>query len=196
MVYNYKMKDKAYDLAYLQSGLDELESYLLSDELFWPVTGRPPGKYTSFFKLTLGNLLLSTQRLGAYAQGRHLSAQENAEYTRLRTQVDTMQQKWQSAWRKKADLEYPSRFNQWVHTLGELKKEREKNAPYYPNEIRTRVLLDLLAPFTIQSQRYEIEPLDAALKQMLRPAPFLWGEELAAGFPEATYWYLYGGIKV
>lgn len=193
--YNRKMKDKEYDLAYLSNGLDELESYLLSDDLFWPVTGRPPGKSTSFFKLTPGNLLLSAQRLAAYDLSRSFTAAENAEYTQLRTRLDAMLQKWQSAWQRKADLEYPSRFNQWMHTLQELKKEPERNAPYYPNDVRIRALLELLAPFTQKRQSYDLTVLDAALRKMLRPAPFIWNADLAPGFPEETFWYLYGEIK-
>lgn len=190
------MKDKEYDLAYLANGLDELESYLLSDELFWPLTGRPPGKSTFFFKLTLGNLLLSMQRLSAYELGHTFTAAENAEYTRLRSRLDAMQQKWQSAWQRKADQEYPSRFNQWMHILQDLKKEKEGNASYYLNDVRIRALLELLAPYTEESQRYDLAALDSALRAMLKPAPFIWGEELSPGFPEETFWYLYGEIKI
>lgn len=189
------MKDKEYDLAYLSNGLDELESYLLSNELFWPITGRPPGISSSFFKLTLGNLLLSVQRLSAYQHSRSFSAAENAEYTRLRARLDVTHQKWQSAWERKADLEYPSRFNQWIHILQELHKETERNAPYYPNEVRIRALLELLDPYTRESERYDMALLDTALKKMLEPSPFIWDAELAPGFPEETYWYLYGEIK-
>ena len=189
------MKDKIYDLAFLRNGLDDLESYLLSDELFWPMSGHPPGQSTPFFKLTLGNLLLSMQRLYAYSLNGSLSASEDDEYTRLRTHVDAMQQKWQVAWEKKADQEYPSRFKQWVNVLNDLKSDRYANAPYYDNEVRTRVLLDLLTPYTTENQRYDLIPLDAALQNMLKPGPFLWGDALAPGFPEKTYWYLYGEIK-
>jgi hypothetical protein len=196
MDYNKDMKDKTYDLAFLRNGLDELESYLLSDELFWPMTGHPPGQSTSFFKLTLGNLLLSMQRLSAYALTGSFTPQENAEYTKLRTLVDTIQQKWQVSWQKKADQEFPSRFKQWVNVLNEIKNDRYNNAAYYANDVRTRVLLDLLTPYSTESQGYDLSPLDAALRNMLKPAPFLWGEALEPGFPEKTYWYLYGKIKL
>ncbi len=189
------MKDKTYDLAFLRSGYEELESYLLSDELFWPLTGHPSGQPVPFFKLTLGNLLLSMQRLSAYDLGGDLSPQERAEFTKLQASVEATQQKWQVAWQKKASQEFLSRFNQWVHVLNDLKTAPFNNAPYYANEVRIRVLLELLAPYTADHQGYNLIPLDAVLKNLLKPAPFLWGEALAPGFPEKTYWFLYGEIK-
>lgn len=188
------MKDKVYDLAYLHNGLDELESYLLSDELFFPVMGSPPGPYTTFIKLTLSNLLLSLQRLSAYEKSGSFSPEERHRYLDLKQQFERIQSNWQLAWRKKADKEYPSRFIQWTHVLNELIKDREKNAPFYSSEVRTRVLLTLLAPHTREAERYDIGPLDAILRKMLNPAPCIWGEELSPGFPQDQFWYLYGDI--
>jgi len=37
------MKFFEYDLRYLSAGLEILEKYILSDEVFWPINANPPG---------------------------------------------------------------------------------------------------------------------------------------------------------
>jgi hypothetical protein len=156
--------------------------------------GSPPGQYSSFLKLTLGNLLLSAQRLSAYEVSGGFTHDEERQYQKLKRQMESIQFKWLSCWRKKADQEYPSRFIQWTHILNELVKELDKNAPYYVNDVRPRALLTLLSPYTQEDERYDLKPLDSVLRKILIPGPFIWGEELAPGFPEEDFWYLYGGF--
>lgn len=189
------MKDKEYDLAYLENGLEELKKYLFSDELFFPVMGSPPGRHTSFLKLTLGNLLLSMQRLSAYEVSGRFSPGEESHYQKLKRKLENLQFKWQSSWQKKADQEYPSRFTQWSHILNDLVNDLDKNAPFYHSEVRTRALLTLLSPYTEEDERYDLTPLDNILRNILIPGEFIWGEELAPGFPEEDFWFLYGGFR-
>ena len=49
------------DTAYLEAGIPEMEAYLLSDELYWPITTRG----YSLPRLTIGGILLAKTRLEA-----------------------------------------------------------------------------------------------------------------------------------
>ena len=60
------MKSFEYDLRYIQAGLDSIEEYLLSDEVFWPLSAHPPEGAPEYPRLTLDGLLLSKARLLAY----------------------------------------------------------------------------------------------------------------------------------
>ena len=61
--------------------------------------------------------------------------------------------------------------------------------------MRTRALLTLLSPYTEEDERYDLTPLDNILRNILIPGEFIWGEELAPGFPEEDFWFLYGGFR-
>lgn len=186
--------DPAFELEYLHYALEELERYLLSEELFWPVLARPASG-GSFLKLTIGNLLLSLKELETLRAGGKLSRQEEADLRRIQTRIETIQRQWRVAWEQKASREFRSRFRQWGHVLGDLKQDLEKQAPYYHTEVRLRVLLALLTEYAIDIEGYDLDPLDAILQKMLAPGRFIWEPELERGFPREEFWFLYGDIR-
>jgi len=188
--------DPTHEFEYLDYALDELENYLLSDELFWPVTVRPSGG-GSFLKLTLGNLLLSLKKLEALSAVRQLTPAQESELRRIQTAFEAVQRKWQVAWEAKAGREFKSRFDQWGNLLSDIKKDFERQAAYYPHEVRLRVLLELLQPHTETNDidGYELAPMDAFLRGMLKRDAFLWDPALKPGFPEDVYWFLYGRLS-
>jgi len=189
------MENSSYDLKYLRIGVEEIEDYLLSDELFWPVTGRPSGGRPFFLKMTIGNLLLSEHRLATLAAENGLSSAEEREFLDMQRRFEVVRSKWQVAWEEKAKKEYHTRFNQWMRTIEEIKGDRYQNAPYYRNEVRVRVLLELLTDQIPVQARYNLNPFDSTLKRMFKPGEFIWEKEIAPGFLEDKYWYLYGGIS-
>ena len=189
------MHDSSYDLEYLQIGVEEIEDYLLSEELFWPVSGRPSSGRPFFLKMTIGNLLLSEHNLATLLSQRLLSSSEEHQFLGMQRQFEVVRSKWQVAWSGKASREYQSRFNQWMRTLEELRGDRYQNAPYYPNEVRVRVLLDLLADHIPAESRMDLAPFDATLRRVFKTGDFIWEEALTPGFPQERYWYLYGEIR-
>jgi len=188
------MEDSGYDLEYLNLGLEEIQNYLLSDELFWPVSGRPSGDRSFFLKMTIGNLLLSERRLATLSDQDLLSSANAAEFSKLQRGIKAVQMKWQVAWERKASREHDTRFNQWKKSLEDLRGDRYQNAPYYKNEVRLRVLLELLVEQLSDKARYDLSPLDKILRQVFKPGEFIWEANLAPGFPKGKYWYLYGGV--
>lgn len=188
------MENSGYDLEYLNIGMEEIQNYLLSEELFWPVSGQPSGKKTFFLKMTIGNLLLSEHRLATLSNEDLLSPTDASEFSRLQRGIEAVRMKWRVAWERKASREYDTRFNQWKKSLDELRGDRYQNAPFYKNEVRLRVLLELLVEQLSVEARFDLSPLDKILRQMFKPGEFIWEADLAPGFPKGKYWYLYGGV--
>lgn len=182
------------DLAYFEAGNSELEAYLLSDELFWPLSGFPGQSRLRFPRLTLGGLLLARER----AQARALAPAEQAVWTRLDRQLDATRRRWRVAWEKKAAREFTSRLNQWRNYLADFRQDPEANADYYPQEVRWRVMMHLLERETTEIPEAELElmkTLDIILRESLVSGPFIWEQDLTPGFTLETYWFLFSSLQ-
>jgi hypothetical protein len=186
------MKDANYELSYIRASLEELEAYLLSKELFWPVVTPPHQR--PFQKLTLGNLLLSLNKLNGYSEGRQLSTTQRSVYAQLKRDIEEFRQKWTVAWETKATHEYKSRLRQWTHYLNDLNKNEEPHAPYYTSEVRIRVLLELLSEYASEDFQPGLAPLDVFFRARLHPAEFIWDTDFQSAFPHEQFWFLYGVV--
>ncbi|MEN8241955.1 MAG: hypothetical protein ABFS17_08545 [Chloroflexota bacterium] len=175
------------DLSYIRASLEELETYLLSKDLFWPVS--TPAGMRTFPKLTLGNLLLAIKKLNAYT-----GPAVQREYSQITGDVEVIHNKWTTAWENKASREFGSRLRQWTHYLNDLQKNEETHAPYYPFEIRVRVLIALLDEFAAADDQQALTQLDVALQAKLTRSVFIWEPELQPEFPQDKFWFLYGKI--
>lgn len=168
------------DLSYFKAGLESLERYLLSDELFWFLGGDWP-------LLTLGGMLLAGKRL---AVG---SAQ--CDWPMLKSRLIEIRSKWHSVWERKAGREIHARLNLWKNYLQEL---QDKSDPtLFPQQVRWRVMLQLLGSeiSTSPQELKNVDTLDLILKSIWLPGTFIWEPRLSIAFPEQEYWYLYGSLK-
>jgi hypothetical protein len=168
-----------------------LKDYLLSKELFWQMRLNPAPGERAYPKLTVGNLLFFLQSAKAYAK----DISQESEIARLETELGAIIHHWQTAWGEKASHEFTSRLRQWSHYLGEV---RGIGGAYYANEVRLRVLLELLLEAMEEAGadgREQLAVLDGQLKGKFVPGDFIWEEDLSRAFPQETFWYLYGGLK-
>jgi hypothetical protein len=167
------------DKAYLEASIPEVGDYLLSKELYWPISARG----YSLPRLTIGGILLTQARLEA--------RRERIES--LVAQLDGVRSKWRVAWETKAGREVGARMRLWSNYLADYRHNPENHADAYPHEVRYRVMLHLLLS-ELPSPPTESESL-SQLDNMLRPkliaGDFIWDAELQAGFPPEVYWYLY-----
>jgi hypothetical protein len=188
------MPDFSYYQVYLQAGLGELERYLLSDHLFWPLNissapGEPP-----YPKLTLGGLLLHQ----AFARPLSQSGSDQTVMQKFDSELDQIRTRWRVAWERKAAWEFKSRLRQWGNVLKEIRIDPEDQNDYYIYEVRLRLLLDLLS-----AETHSIDPaldehlqgLDLLLRALFAPGDFIWQLELAPAFPIDKNWYLWGNLK-
>ena len=159
--------DARIDIDYLTAGVPELETYLLSNELYYPIGARLP-------QLTLGGILLAIVRSGLRAES-------------FRARVDAIRRKWLSAWEAKAEREVNARSKMWTEFLAEYRDDHGMGATLYPQNVRHRAMLSLLGQALLDS--------DALLRSNFIEGGFVWEEACAQNFERKTFWYLFGTLK-
>ena len=171
------------DRTYLEAGIPELGDYLLSKELYWPITA--PGY--DLPRLTIGGILLAQTCLEA--RGERIEA--------LAVQLDAVRSKWQVAWEAKAGREVQARLRLWGNYLADYRQNPEGYVDAYPHEVRYRVMLELLLDELSTSSygQEELSRLDIMLRANLAPSNFIWDIDLQSGFPHEVYWFLYGKLR-
>jgi hypothetical protein len=155
------------DNHYLAAGVPELENYLLSRELYYPLSLELP-------QLTLGGILLSLARMGTQA-------------AKFEAEVGVIRSKWRAVWDGKSSREIRARSELWLNYLSEYRADHKTGARLYPQNVRYRTMLSLLGKIE--------EDSDAFVKSVFKEGNFVWEEECAPNFPRETFWYLYGTLK-
>jgi hypothetical protein len=182
-----------FDQDYWRACIVDLKDYLLSEQLFWPLSARPSGSGISFPQLTLGGMLLTRSR--AFARAAQV---EKAGLIPLDQEMGAVRDRWRSAWNRKASREFTSRLRQWGNYLDDYRNNPESQAGYYAQEVRLRVIMALLQSENIELKDGEgelLEAMDKRLRANFSTGEFVWKAALAQSFPEDTYWYLYGTLK-
>ena len=181
-----------YDLWYLRAGIEQLEKYLLADDIYWHLGVQPPSGEPPYPQLTLGWLLLAKKRVGLEAD----TTKQEGEVGQLSKQLESIQSKWRTAWEKKAAKEYHARLILWRDFLQEYRSNPEQNYDRYTYEVSRRVLLELLnhaASVLIEATDLSLlSSLDKMIRSILKTSGFIWEEDLQSGFDKESYWYLYG----
>jgi uncharacterized protein YukE len=186
------LTDPEAQLRVLASAVAELESYLLSPEVFWRMSG--PGELPS---LTLGGLELARQAVAAMARSLKPPAREQAE--QVFGQLDGIRSQWRTAWQRKAAAELKVRVNQWKAYLQDL-ADAVRESDSYSQEVRNRAMAAYLLeeaadqPETAEIRR-SLELLDARLRVRFEPGPFVWERSLEVAYPAKEFWFLYGRPK-
>ena len=170
------MPSQEQNLRYFESALQELKDYLLSDVLFYPLTAPLP-------RLTIGGLLLAQKELEVGNLGTHL-------YPKLAP----IKSKWRAAWTKKSARELDARLRLWHNYLNDYRAKPEEYAADYKNEVRLRVMLELLVD-EVGETPAELIALDELLRIKIISGEFLWDGNLQSQFPEDKFWFLYGKLR-
>lgn len=188
-----------YDLRYLKAGVEELEQYLLSSQLYWPVHVITLTGGTPYPRLTPGELLLAREKLRAYSLSaeykNEVASPVRAEIDRLERDFETIRLKWRINWGKKSARDFSARLFLWRNFLGEYRKVPDDQAPFFAYEVRSRVIMQLLEPEAVDIPVAELDMrkgLDTLLRAILLSGEFIWEAALEPGFSKAEYWYLYG----
>jgi len=180
-----------YDLRYLRAGIELLENYLLSQDIYRSLGVGPPAGEPPYPQLTLGWMLLSRRRLQASA----VTPAQRSELARLGAELEATRTRWRVAWGGKARAEFRPRLNLWRDFLDEYRAQSEANYDRYGYEVSRRVLLELLQPEAEGLEKADLDMLsglDGLLKALFQPGEFIWDAALTPAFPAETYWYLYG----
>ena len=181
-LYGGKMKPYEKDLDYIRISIGELEEYILSGQLYWPLGSGP--------RLTIGNLLFSKLKLSTYP----LQGEDQGIFSTCTNQIDALRSQWFSNWRQKAIREYSARYALWASYLRELFDDIDDHSFSYHHDVRWRVLLEILKPeFYPQPMpaKTDLTVLDKNLRSITHPGEFIWEANLADCLPREKYWFLY-----
>ena len=187
------MPSAEYDWNYLEAGLDAMQAYLQSSEVFWPIGIQAARSENAYPQLSLGGLLLARARLRA----RDAAGGEAGSRPGLQGLAEA-RARWPVAWERKANAEFPIRLNLWRDFLEEYRQSPAGQSGRYAYEIGRRVQLQLLLPETRNLPPAYLEllsGLDGYHASIFVPGEFAWEAALATGFPQDPYWYLYGSLK-
>ena len=188
------MSSARYDFGYFQAGVELLDDYLLSPQIYWTLGARPPAREPVYPQLTLGGLLLT----GAKLRARSLPSDMAATFARLDVKLETHSHQKRVAWEQKGSKEFRSRLKLWGDYLEEYRKDPASHQDRYGYEVGRRVMLQLLEPFAVDLHPAEQElyhGLDGILRAVLLPGNFVWESDTIGGFPRENFWYLYGTLR-
>lgn len=168
------MSTPAADMAYYENGIEELERYLLSKELYWPCRAPTP----DLTQLTPGGLLLVRARMRGW---------RTAGLADLDARLDGIRLAWRSAWEGKIRREVGARSELWREFLSGFHSDPRGTSRLYSQHVRQRVIIALLGETS--------DPMDGFLKNVFRPGSFVWDAKLQGGFPPSDFWFLYGNLS-
>jgi hypothetical protein len=172
------MTSTVQDIQFLTKSLPQMQDYLLSNELYWPLSNSLP-------RLTIGSVLLSLACLD-------VTRPDNAR--KFRAELEPTRTRWRTAWEKKAAREMANRLQLWSQYLSDYRHAPE-SAGSYSTEVRGRAILQLLLPeLPDPSEKMALAELDAVLKTRLVSGKFVWETGLQAAFPTTDFWFLYGKL--
>lgn len=183
-----------YELRYVQEGLEQLESYLLSSHLYQPLGISAPAGKPPYPQLTLGNLLLA-ERKSLAATIKSSSYEQSKFYSQSIRQI---KEKWLTHWKEKSHRELNSRILLWKDFLDTYLDDATNNYDRYKFEVNRRVLITILAEESdkiFNEQKQLINTLDATLRSHFDHGVFIWDDIFSEAFPESIYWFLYGNLQ-
>lgn len=170
---------------FYQQGVAELQDYLLSDELFWNLSGQD--------RLTIGGLLFARRRLDHFVF-------PGGEWDLIRSmdlKIQEIKGKWRVAWDKKVKWEISSRLRLWSEYLADYWNSPDEFSDAYSQEVKKRVILQLLENELggTYPEKRQLTLLDSHLRASLLPGNFIWQDDQVENFNDSDYWFLYGRLK-
>lgn len=187
------MESIDYNLDLFEAMLDEIEDFLLSADIFWPLAKRSKPDSPPYPRLSTGGLLMTQDE--AQAQEDEMNSDQKARHAQLQSQWERILNKWRSALGRKSEREMGMRLNLWRAYLSDLEEGRASHFDYH-RETRNRVQftrLRTLAAGSSKTLKMEktIRSLDARLLNLTIASEFIWDDRLRETYPEGNFGVLY-----
>lgn len=192
------MHPPEYNLTLARAILEQLEPFLHTDDAFWPLSVRPPHPGVPFPQLSLGVLLLTLDELNAVEMD--VEPATRSAIQSVERELDRITQKWTVAVEGKALSEASQRLSVWRAYLQDTRDGRTDQADYR-QEVKQRVILGRLLGLARSSPDGQdavvaLLELDEELRSLFAPGGFIWDARLERIYPQAEFWFLYGGIRL
>lgn len=169
----------------------EMDEYLDSEVLFWPMS------QANMPALTLGGYLMRQHRLLAL---RYLLDEDKQE------EVDTAVMQYNDAlverivrFETKAHREVEARLRQWSEYLRDVEQGMATSTSNYRTAVETRAMIAALidqleiAPYNLEERvPQRVMLMDNQLRRHWESGDFVWPEEWQPAYPQSEYWWLYG----
>ena len=182
------------DLEILAAMAEEMDSYLRSEVLFWPMTK------AAMPRLTLGGYLMRQHRLTALQ--RLLTEEEQNRLQAVIKQFNMALVEKIVRFEQRAHQELEARLRQWGEYLNDLARESGGSGAYYATAVEPRAMVAALIN-KLQLPPYQLEERipqqvamhDNNLRRRWQSGEFVWPEEWQPAYPKGEYWWLYGRPK-
>jgi hypothetical protein len=179
----------ARDLVVLEAMAAEMDEYLRSDVLFWPLRG------SDLPRLTLGGYLMRQHRLLELRDLLSMAEQERL-HAAIKRYHEAQEEKIVRL-EKKAHEELEARMRQWQEYLTDVKNG--SGVAYYPSAVEARAMIRALVnqlrvhPYQLDEKvPPHIALLDRELSRQWEPGDFVWPFDWQPAYPREEYWWLYG----
>lgn len=169
------------DRQYLIEAIPQLQEYLLSPELYWPLRGDLP-------RLSPGNLLFTINRL------QHVEFQE--KFQPEIAQFILLRENWRAAWHGKGMREFSNRLRLWGQCISDYSRDQDRLS--FRNDVRGRAILQLLLnefPGIPETDKLALEEYDRYLKKIFLSGDFIWDIKSQHAFLLPDFWFLYGNLQ-
>jgi hypothetical protein len=182
------------DLATLQEMASQMEDYLKSETLFWPMG------HSDLPKLTLGGYWLRQHRLTTL-HGLLTGAQQ-AQLSAAIKMFESAVSPWVVRTEQRAHTELAARIRQWEEYLRDLREKRSENAGAYAAQVEVRAIIAALVdqlqrpPYQLDEKLlHSILSQDKGLRARFASGDFVWPDAWQPAYPEPEFWWLYGRPK-
>jgi hypothetical protein len=187
------MESVDYNLDLFEAMLDEIEGFLLSADIFWPLAKRSKPDSPPYPRLSMGGLLMTQDE--SLAQEVEMNSDQKALHAQLQSQWERILRKWRSALGRKSEREMGMRLNLWRAYLSDLEEGSASQFDYH-RETRNRVQFTRLLTLTTSSSKTlnmekTIRSLDARLLNLTIASEFIWNDRLRDTYPEGNFGFLY-----
>jgi hypothetical protein len=179
------------DLHILEAMASEMDEYLRSQVLFWPLS------QANLPRLTVGGYLMRQHRL--LTLGHLLNNEEIARRDAAVVGFNQALDEKVVRFEERAHQELHARLRQWGEYLKELHDRNLAVADFYHAHVQTRAMISALIK-KLQLPPYEfdkrieaqLETYDGVLNNYWQPGEFVWPGGWQPAYPKSEYWWLYG----
>lgn len=179
------------DLHIAEAMASEMDEYLRSQVLFWPLS------QANLPRLTIGGYLMRQHRLltlGHLLNDNEITRRDGAVVTYNLSLEEKVVR-----FEERAHQELHARLRQWGEYLKELHDRNLSVADFYHAHIQTRAMINelifklKLPPYEFDDQiETQLATYDRVLSNYWQPGDFVWPDGWQAAYPKSDYWWLYG----
>lgn len=185
-------EDPAVDLQIAEAMVQELEEYLVKDELYRTLIVRIPGADQNM-QMTAGDLLTRLHRL--QSEREQLPPNLQARVESVDQQARKIMYSLRGRFHARLQREMKARLDSLKWFLDDCAREPQRCRAEFPFEMRNRqrieeILKELENEVPEELSQY-LHKIDQRSRILTHASDFIWDERLKAAFPRQPYWYLY-----